>query len=206
MHRKKVIKLKDECSVWLTQVPIIAQKFVTDFTAQFTSEHCSPRNLPPLGLPTLLTDINNQSLIALLDPEDVRFAFFSMDSNKTPGPNGFGPGFFKTFWPVITDDLFASVIEFFQHRRLIKVINHTFITLIPKSNSPSQTGHYRPISLCSIVYKVISKILTNRLRPLLDKLISPLQSAFIFGRSIHDNVLLTHEVMHKFKNNKLKQA
>ena len=78
-------------------------------------------------------------------------------------------------------------------------MNHTFITLIPKRNSPSETSHYRPFSLCNTVYKVISKILVNRLRPLLDKLISPLQSAFIPGRSIHDNILLTHEIMHKYR-------
>ena len=105
MHRKKVIKLKDEYGVWLNEGPIIGKKFVTDFTARFTSEHCSPCILPPLSLPTLLIDIDNQSLIALPDLEEVRFALFSMDSNKIPGPDGFGPGFFKTFWNVIKDDL-----------------------------------------------------------------------------------------------------
>ena len=89
---------------------------------------------------------------------------------------------------------------------MLKEINHTFITLIPKIEIPCRTSHYRPISLCSTFYKTISKILVNRLRPLLDKLVSPFQSAFILGRSIHDNILLTHEIMHKFRKCKGKTA
>jgi len=60
--------------------------------------------------------------------------------------------------------------------------------------------------LCSTLYKIISKILVNRLRPLLDHIISPFQAAFVPGRSIDDNILLTHEIMHKFKNLKTKTA
>jgi len=85
-----------------------------------------------------------------------------------------------------------------------KEINHTFITLILKTNSPTQTSHYRPISLCSTIYKIISTILVNSMRPLIDRIISPFKTAFVPGRSIHDNILLTHETMDKFKNPKTK--
>jgi len=89
---------------------------------------------------------------------------------------------------------------------MLRQINHTFLALIPKRDNPTETQHFRPISLCNTVYKTISKILVNRLRPLLDKIVSPVQSAFIPGRSIHENILLTHEIMHKFKKTKGKQA
>jgi len=85
---------------------------------------------------------------------------------------------------------------------MLRQINHTFLALIPKGDNPTETQHFRPISLCNTVYKTISKILVNRLRPLLDKIVSPFQSAFIPGRSIHENILLTHEIMHKFKKTK----
>ena len=87
---------------------------------------------------------------------------------------------------------------------MLQQIKHTFIALVPKTENPSETQHFRPIILCSTVYKTISKIIVNRLRPLLDKLVSPVHSAFILGRSIHDNILLMHEIMHKFKNSKEK--
>jgi len=150
--------------------------------------------------------MDNQTLIKLPTLEEVRTALFSMESNKTPRCDGFGAGFFKTYWSILKSDLFNSVAEFFRNGKILKEINHTFLALIPKMSSPSSIGHFRPISLCSTVSKIIAKILANRLRPLLDKIISPFQSAFIPGRSIHDNILLTHEIMHKFKKLKSKQA
>jgi len=131
--------------------------------------------------------------------EEVKQALFSIDSTKTPGPDGFSAGFFKHYWPLTKHDFYRCILEFFIQEKMLKQINQMFIALIPKIDNPSQTHHFRPISLCSTVYKTISKILVNRLCPLLDQLKSPVQSAFILGISIHDNILLMHEIMHKFK-------
>jgi len=126
--------------------------------------------------------------------------------SKTLGPGGFGAGFSKHYWNLIKYDFYQCISEFFIHGKLLRKINHTFIILILKRENPSETQHYRLISLCNTIYMTISKILVNRLRPVLDNLVSPLQSAFIPGRFVHDNILLTHEIMHKFKNIKGKTA
>ena len=94
---------------------------------------------------------------------EVKDALFSIDSSKTPGPDGFGAGFFKHYWDVIKTDFYHCITEFFVNGKLLKQINHTFITLIPKRDNPFETSHYRPISLCNTVYKTISKIIVNRL-------------------------------------------
>jgi len=107
---------------------------------------------------------------------------------------------------MIKEEFYQCIGEFFTHGRLLKQINHTFIALIPKVENPSQTQQFRPISLCSTVYKTISKILVNRIRPLLNKIVSLVQSAFVPDWSIHDNILVTHEIVHKFKVLKGKAA
>ncbi|XP_020412169.1 uncharacterized protein LOC109947117 [Prunus persica] len=86
--------------------------------------------------------------------------------------------------------------------RLQADVNHTNIALIPKVNSPKTVNHYRPICLCNVSYKIISKILVNQLRPILSKCISKNRGAFALGRSIFDNILIAHELFHDFKRNK----
>ena len=95
-----------------------------------------------------------------------------------------------------------AVKDFFRSGKMLKQINHTFITLLQKVDNLETINHFRPISLCSTIYKIISKILTNRLKNIIPKLIHPLQGAFIKGRAIQDNVLIAHEIFHSFKQKK----
>jgi hypothetical protein len=82
---------------------------------------------------------------------------------------------------------------------MLKEFNHTNIALIPKLENPSRVNHFRPISLTNFNYKIISKILSNRFKPLLHKIVSPMQSAFLKGRSIQDNSIMAHELFHTMK-------
>jgi hypothetical protein len=77
-----------------------------------------------------------------------------------------------------------------------KALNSTYIALIPKVRNPTSVTDFRPISLCNVIYKIISKVLANRLKTLLPHIISPFQSAFILGRLISDNILATYETLH----------
>ena len=205
-RKQNVIRIKDDCDLWIDDQKSIAEKFLSDFTLRYKSDHQGHHSLPSLGLPKLITDSENVILTGIPDLQEIKNALFSIDDNKTPGSDGFGAGFFKKNWHIIGLDFTNGIVEFFRHGKMLKEINHTFITLIPKNVIPCRTSHYRPISLCSTMYKTIFKILVNRLRPFLDKLVSPFQSAFIPGRSIHDNILLTHEIMHKFRKCKGKTA
>ena len=185
--------------MWIVHPADIANKFITDYSERFTSTHRGARNFTGVPLRQVVSDTDNVDLVKLPGGEEVRQALFAIESNKTPGPDGFGAGFFKHYWDLINEDLYQCILEFFRNGRMLRQINHTFIALIPKIENPSQTHHFWPISLCSTMHKTIAKILVNRLRPLLSKIISPVQSAFVPGRSIHYNILMTHEIMHKFK-------
>ncbi|GJR93536.1 hypothetical protein Tco_0265710 [Tanacetum coccineum] len=130
--------------------------------------------------------------------QEVKSAMFSMGNDKSPGPNGYTAAFFKDTWDIIGSDVTKAVCEFFTNGRLLKELNHTIIALIPKVNAPARVNDYRPISCCNVLFKCISKIIANRLKDCLKRLISPNQSAFVSGRSIADNILLTQEIMHNY--------
>ena len=87
------------------------------------------------------------------------------------------------------------VKAFFYNGHMLKEINKTFIALIPKSKNLETSNHFKTISLCNVCYK----ILANRVKHLINKVVSPLQKAFARGSLINDNIMLTHEIMHSFK-------
>ncbi|CAN1261991.1 Putative ribonuclease H protein At1g65750 [Linum perenne] len=122
-----------------------------------------------------------------------------MEPNKAPGPDGFNPGFFQSFWPEIGSEIVRSCRMWLSEGALPPFINRTNIILIPKIDNPVSMKDLRPISLCSVIYRVIAKVLANRLRGVMPKLISTEQSAFIKGRSIVDNILVAFETLHHMK-------
>lgn len=93
----------------------------------------------------------------------------------------------------------GMVKSFFHSRRMLNELNHTNIVLIPKVDNPMKMSQFRPISLCNVVYKIISKVVTNRLKKVLPKVISLNQSTFVAGRQISDNILVVHELLHSMR-------
>ncbi|GJV05010.1 hypothetical protein Tco_1338579 [Tanacetum coccineum] len=130
--------------------------------------------------------------------EEVKSALFSMGNEKSPGPDGFSAAFFKEAWDIVADDFVAAVCEFFTNGKILRELNHTIIALIPKVSSPTRVNDYRMLSCCNVIFKCISKIIANRIKESLKVLVSPNQSAFVLGRSIADNILLTQELMHNY--------
>ena len=127
--------------------------------------------------------------------EEIKHAMFSLKNNKAPGPDGFNAGFFKRMWHIVGEDVINAVRSFFQTRRMLKEMNATSISLIPKVANPTRLTDFRPISCCNTVYKCIAKILAGRIKVVLPSLVGPYQTAFISGRRISDNILLSQELM-----------
>jgi hypothetical protein len=112
--------------------------------------------------------------------------------------------FFSHFFELISEDLLALVESIRSGGRIAGNLNSTFLALIPKSNKPQTFGDYRPISLCNLVYKLISKVIANRIKPILSRNLSAEQFGFLEGRLIHDAIGTAHECIHSIKQKHLK--
>ncbi|KAJ0431881.1 putative RNA-directed DNA polymerase [Helianthus annuus] len=149
-----------------------------------------------------LSSYSADHMIRQVTREEVKQAMFGIGENKAPGPDGFTSAFFKQAWDIVGDEVTNAVLDFFDNGKLLKQVNHTILALVPKVDTPNSVLDYRPISCCNVIYKCISKIITDRLKGSLDTLVSINQSAFVPGRKITDNILLTQELMHNYHLNK----
>ncbi|KAL6216513.1 hypothetical protein ACLB2K_009736 [Fragaria x ananassa] len=134
--------------------------------------------------------------------EEVYKAPFSIGGLKAPGVDGFPAVFFQKHWNMFSNEVFNMVSNAFSTGVIPEGLNHKLITLVPKVACPQDMSLFRPISLCCTMYKTISKVVVDRLRPYLSNLISHNQVSFVPGRQIADNIIIAQEVLHKFQHSK----
>ena len=166
-----------------------------------------PNNLDVavVDIPRTITEEVNAWLEAKYIREEVEWALKQMEPLKAPGPNGLPSLFFQKYWQDVGDDVSQAVLHYLDTVSFPSSLNHTFITLIPKVKSSIRVFEYRPISLCNILYKLVSKVVTNRLKQVLSNLISESQSAFQSNKAISDNILVAFETLHHMKIQKLRK-
>ncbi|KAL6203603.1 hypothetical protein ACLB2K_027303 [Fragaria x ananassa] len=134
--------------------------------------------------------------------QEIKNCLFSIGGLKAPEPDGIPAKFFQAHWSTCKDDIAKMVKECFDKCELPENLNNTLIALIPKVASPLSMKQMQPISLCNTLYKVVSKIIVQRLRPMMSMLVSPSQVSFIPSRNIIDNIIVAQEMLHKFRNSK----
>ncbi|CAN6579645.1 unnamed protein product [Malus baccata var. baccata] len=139
---------------------------------------------------------DNIALTAPVSNEEILLAVSQIPPTKAPGPDGFSGCFYQDHWDTVGEDVVKIVKAFWHSGTLLRKLNHTNLVLIPKVKCPRNMTQYRPIALCNVIYKIFAKVLTNRLKLVMPKVIGDNQSAFVAGKQIQDNILVVHEVLH----------
>lgn len=176
----------------------IAVNFYRDL---FTSSN--PHDLESIfrGFRPKVTESMNTHLTRLVSDSEIKQAAFSVKGSSAPGEDGLTGLFYQKFWHIVGPSLTQEIKEFFRSAIIPNGWNHTQLSLLPKIANPTKVQDMRPISLCSVQYKIISKILCNRLKGLLPDIISDTQGAFVSGRLISDNIIIAHEMIHGLHTN-----
>lgn len=151
-----------------------------------------------------LNEAQKEYLESPISLDEIKTAVWRCGANKAPGPDGYSIEFFRKFWDHVKTDMYMAVKHFEKTGVLNSGCNASFVTLVPKVPDPVGIADYRPISLIGIIYKVISNVLTERLKTVISSIISPEQTAFVRGRSILDGPLIANEILSWLKKSKRK--
>ncbi|KAI0492159.1 hypothetical protein KFK09_026425 [Dendrobium nobile] len=196
-NAKRISQVKDYNGM-LTEDPTeIEEVFKRFLQGKWKYRNCSFSGWPEPWV--LLEDSDKDLMNTELDEAEIKSFICNLESNKAPGIDGITHSFFKKFWEIIQKDVVKAVKQFFVTGLMNKDWKDTLVVLIPKSPNPCTPSAYRPISLCNSIYKIVAKILLNRMLKVLPRIISEEQAAFVKGRSIYDHLLLAQEVFNKMR-------
>jgi hypothetical protein len=178
------------------EIKEVAHSYFKDLYTAPVQEDLEIGSYPFSEIPNLVTEDDNRTLNRPISMREIKQAVFSMHPDKAPGPDGFTPRFFIHCWDIIKKDLYKMVMRTQTCKKLGSSTNSAFLALIPKEKGAKSFARFRPISLCNTGYKIISKIIANRLKKILPRLIPENQGGFIHGRHIFDNIILVQEAIH----------
>ncbi|XP_057760081.1 uncharacterized protein LOC130980412 [Arachis stenosperma] len=204
-RRNRIESLQDDNGVWITESSALEDMATSFFKNLYIDDMADI----PFVLSTAFPMLSNEELESFgrnISADEIKDSLFSIGALKAPGKDGMQAIFYQNKWDLIGTDLCQLVQKIFQNPQEVKDINETLITLIPKVEPVMNLKQMRPISLCNVSYKVITKILARRLKGIMGKLTQPTQCSFVPGRQSSDNIVIVQEVIHSMKSKKGKKG
>ncbi|RYR24105.1 hypothetical protein Ahy_B02g057597 isoform A [Arachis hypogaea] len=198
-RKNKILKLRNLNGEWIEDDQSL-KNHITSFFQNLYKEEVSncPWVFESITLPNL-DPLFCRRMEAPPTVTEIKKALFSIGSTKAPGEDGFPAAFFKHNWNLMKNKIVEFTQTCWAEPTIIKETNATLLALIPKTHHPEFINQFRPIALCNVKYKILAKVIVQRIKPLLNDRISPHQSSFIPGRKIHDNIIIAKEVMHSMR-------
>lgn len=199
-RRNKIEMLKDDGGRWISQPHELEESTINYYQRLYSLDDVDPivETLPQEGFVVL----SREDLMSLNRPfsaKDVEESVRSMGKYKAPGPDGYQPLFYQDCWDVVGQSVVQFVLKIFETGALKSGLNDALVVLIPKIAKPDRMAQFRPISLCNVLFKTITKTLVMRLKKIMPKLIGPAQASFIPGRLSTDNIVVVQEAVHSMR-------
>ncbi|XP_026410952.1 uncharacterized protein LOC113306204 [Papaver somniferum] len=198
-RRNQIDTIQDSQGIWHSTRPTIEQILINHFANISTTINPHMDSSVLSLISPCITSQDNDMLTTILKADKIRNIVFQIKSWAAPGPDGF----YKHCWDVVGTDVVSMVQEFFTTCILLPQLNHTYQTLITKHDCAQTPSDFCSINLCNITYKIISKLMAVRLKTLLAKIVSPWQEAYVPGRNIMDNTIISHEMVDYMKKTKV---
>ncbi|GJY06814.1 RNA-directed DNA polymerase, eukaryota, partial [Tanacetum coccineum] len=187
--------------VWTESRDLVKNEFFEHFKNRF--EHTDQSGIRlQRDFGKTITVEQKEFLESEVSKEEIKRAVWDCGIDKAPGPDGFTFGFYRQYWSIIENDVVEAVQWFFLKGEIPKGGNSSFITLIPKIPNANMVKDFRPISLIGSMYKIIAKILSNRLVSVIGELVNEIQSAFVADRQILDGPFILNELIQWCKKRK----
>ncbi|XP_057442557.1 uncharacterized protein LOC130734228 [Lotus japonicus] len=204
--RNKIHRLKLADGEWCSDQDRLATEVQSHFQSLFAAGPTrSESNFDHASMPQVTT-AEQRRLSQPAIKEEVRRALMTMDSYTAPGIDGFQPYFFKKYWDIVSDFVWKMVAEAFEKGTVPDHLLETLVVLIPKVDSPSTVKELRPISLCKVTYKLLTKVIVTRMRSIMSRIIGPMQNSFLPGRGTMDNAFLAQEIIHHMNTSKARKG
>ncbi|KAL9660817.1 hypothetical protein QQ045_025635 [Rhodiola kirilowii] len=200
-RRKKnhVSKIKVASNKWISDEVDICKEALIHFARIYRSVNRSEAMDWEERMDFVQSSVSADKVEWLCTPfieADIQSAVFQLGATKAPGPDGYSALFYHEFWNLVKEDVIQASLNFLNGGgTLERGMNDTLIALVPKTKSPETFDELRPISLCNVAMKIITKALANRLKGVLNECIFESQSAFVPSRLITDNILIAHELI-----------
>ena len=138
--------------------------------------------------------------------EEVHSALMDMNGDKAPGPDGFTMAFWQFCWEFVKEEVLEMFKEFHEQNVFLKSLNTMFLVLIPTKGGAEELGDFRPISLLGGLYKLLAKVLANRIKNVIGRVVSSYQNAFVMGRQILYASLIANEVIDSWKKKRRERS
>ncbi|XP_016667359.1 uncharacterized protein [Gossypium hirsutum] len=202
LKKNTIEKLKNEDGMWVIDSMDISNVAKNYFWRLFRSNGQNVENHYMEYIQECVTTEINEWLKMDYTENEVLQAIKQMNPHKAPRVDGLSGSFFKNHWEIVGNETVQFCLDILKGKNGITDINEIMIILIPKIRDPCEITNYHPINLCRFIYKIVSKVLANRLKVALPGCISQNQSAFVLGRMIHNNILIAHELLHYLQSSK----